>query len=199
MTASYVMKTIVSSDNWTLSMDMLLENLNTVSSPDVFNAALESLFTNLSAEAASRSNLYASGTTTVSLLQTIYGLVQCWRDISSDNCTTCLSNTINDISTGSPIKQGAQSLRGNCIARYEISPFFNSTEAPPPAEAPAPVNKPVAITPSSNSTQIKKTSNKLPLIVGVAGGSLFVVFVCLFATGRRFKSAIFRRPNEGIA
>jgi hypothetical protein len=97
MTASYVMKTIVSSDNWILPITMVSFNTNNVSSPDVFNAALESIFANLSAEAASGSKLYASGTTTDSLFRKIYALVQCWRDISSDDCTTCLSNTINYI------------------------------------------------------------------------------------------------------
>jgi len=173
-----------------------LSNPQSVSNPDVFNAALESIFANLSAEAASGSKLYASGNTTDSLSRKIYALVQCWRDISSDDCTTCLSNTINYIFAVYAGRQGARGMKGSCIVRYEIYPFFNSTAAPTPAEAPPPT--PVD-TPSSNTTQINKSSNKLPLILGVAGGSLLVVFVCLFATGRRLKSAIFPGPNEGIA
>ena len=101
-------------------------NGNTVSSPAVFNNALYSLFSNLSAEAASTSNLYASGTTTDSLFQKIYGLVQCMRDISSDDCTKCLSNTINYIFSTYAGRQGARGLTGSCIIRYEIYTFFNS-------------------------------------------------------------------------
>eukprot|EP00253_Pinus_taeda_P017388 PITA_17388 len=170
-------------------------NLNNVSSPDVFMTALGNLFTNLSAQAASSSHLYASGNVTDSLSRKIYGLVQCWRDISSDDCTTCLSNTINYIFTVYTGRQGARGLIGSCIVHYEIYPFFNSTADTPPVEAP--VNKPVDITPSRNSTQINKSSNKLPLILGVAGGLLLVVFVCLLAIGRRLKSVKFSRPNEG--
>lgn len=156
-------------------------NTQKLSKPDVFNASLVSLLTNLSAEAVSRSTLYASGTTatTGSLSQKIYGLVQCWRDISGRNCTTCLSKTINYMLASFGGAPGARGLMGSCTVRYETYSFFNSTVLPqPPAEAPA--ITPAAstppkhnnITPSANVTgQINnadKSSNKIiTIILGV--------------------------------
>jgi len=178
--------------------------LTTVSNPEVFNGAVSKLLSKLSAEAASGSG-YASGTTTDSLSRKIYGLVQCWKDISSDDCTRCLSTTTNKILASFSGTQGVQGLRGSCIVRYEIYPFFNSSAFPPsPAEAPAPPpgNTPVAdtgrnqTTPSSNRTPNNKPSNKIPIILGVAGGLLLVLLVCVFATRRRLKSALFQ-TSEG--
>lgn len=70
-------------------------NANNVSNPDIFNAALQNLLTNLSAEAANvpARKRYASEITGVSVFPKIYALVQCTRDISNDNCTTCLSRS----------------------------------------------------------------------------------------------------------
>lgn len=101
-----------------------------VSNPEVFNAALNRLFNNLLAEAESGSG-YASGKTVDSLFRKIYALVQCWKDISTDDCNTCLSNTINYIFAVFGGTPGAQGLMGSCIVRYEIYPFFNSTALPP--------------------------------------------------------------------
>jgi hypothetical protein len=161
---------------------------STVNSPDVFNEAVSKLLSKLSAEATSGSG-YASGITTDSLYRKIYGLVQCWKDISSDDCTTCLSKTINNILASFTGTTGAQGLMGSCIVRYEIYSFFNSTAPPPPStEAPA----------NDSAKQINKSLNKTPIILGVVGGFLLALLVCLFATGRRLKAAIKRRGYEGI-
>eukprot|EP00253_Pinus_taeda_P027994 PITA_27994 len=185
-----------------------LYNVNNVSSPDAFMTALGNLFTKLSGQAASSSKFFASGTITDSLSRKIYGLVQCWRDISSDDCTTCLSNTINYIFTVYTGRQGARGLIGSCMVRYETYPFFNSSGLPPPpakapasTEAIAEANAPLKQI-TSSSTRINhsgKSSNKMPLILGVFCGSLVMVFLCLFATRRRLKSAIFRNRYEGHA
>lgn len=107
-----------------------LYKVNIVSSPEVFMTALSNLFDNLSAQAASSSNFFASGTITDSLSRKIYGLVQCWRDISSDDCTTCLSNTINYIFAIYTAMQGVSGMIGSCRVRYETYPFFNSAGLP---------------------------------------------------------------------
>eukprot|EP00253_Pinus_taeda_P033346 PITA_33346 len=165
-------------------------------SPDVFIKAVNSLFNKLVDEATSGSTLYASGTTTDSLSRRIYGLVQCTRDMSIDSCTSCLQNTINNISTVCNGKQGARSLVGSCTVRYEMYSIFNSTSSPPP-NSPVADTPPNQTTPSSNSTQNNKSSNNLPIILGVAGGLLLLLLVCVLTTRRRLKSIIFRNPSEG--
>ena len=173
-----------------------------VSQPEVFNAAVEKLLSNLSTEAESEPKLYAAGNTTDSLSRKIYGLVQCWRDISSDDCSTCLSNTINSLLVTYPGNPGVQGLMANCIIRYEIYPFFNSTAlspSPSPAPAPAPVINTVPDTRPNQNTPSDNSSNKLPIILGVAAGLLLVLFVCLFIYRRKLNSAKFLRPSECIA
>lgn len=165
-----------------------LYNIQKLSKPDVFNASLVSLLTNLSAEAVSSSTLYASGTTTTtgSLSQKIYGLVQCWRDISGRNCTTCLSKTINYMLASFGGAPGARGLMGSCTVRYETYSFFNSTVLPqpqpqPPAEAPPIIRTPPKhnITPSATDTgQInnadKSSNNIITIILGVLAALLLL-------------------------
>jgi len=123
-------------------------NHSNMSTPDVFNAAVESLLTNLSGEAASGSKLYASGTSTDSLSRRIYGVVQCTRDISSIQCKTCLLSAINFILSRIPGSAGATVLSKSCNAHYEMYPFFNSILPPSPSTAKGP-----AIAPTKRHTQ----------------------------------------------
>eukprot|EP00253_Pinus_taeda_P034567 PITA_34567 len=175
--------------------------IGNVTSANVFNQALDGLFTKLLSEATSGSKLYASGTTRDSLFREIYAMVQCTRDISIDNCSSCLSGQLGYILATYSGSQGAQSLTGRCRVRYEIYSFFKSISSPPPAEAP--VNTPVANTrqnhsrPSSSSTQNDKSSNKLPIILGVAGGLLLLLLVCVLTIGRRLMSVGFLNSSQG--
>jgi hypothetical protein len=107
------------------------------SKPAGFDAAVEKLLYQLSTEAANGTKRSAFGTTVDSLSRKIYGLVQCTRDLSTDNCTTCLSNKINYIFTSSPATEGVQLWGQSCIVRYGLSPFMSSTAlAPPTKETP---------------------------------------------------------------
>jgi hypothetical protein len=97
---------------------------------------------------------------------------------------------------------------GSCIAIYDINPFYNSSThaeaptilpaiTPPPSETPT---KPEITSLSNNSTQInqsKKSLNKRAIILGVVGGSLFLLSVCMFTTGRRLKIVIHGRGYKG--
>ena len=110
-----------------------------MSSPNAFLHALEGLLTNLSVEATTGSGgtgyaSYAYGTTQDSLSRTIYGMVQCWRDISSADCTTCLLYIINFLFTYAigveagmkELTEGSTEWNKKCIVRYEIYSFLNS-------------------------------------------------------------------------
>lgn len=152
--------------------------------PTDFQAAAKNLLNNLSGEAAPQTNRSAFGTALDSLSQTIYGLVQCSRDITTADCTTCLSYAINVIFTSNPTA-GVQYWSRSCILRYEIYPFFNSSVLPPaPAEGPA------------NGKRIKSSDKRTHIILGVVGGLVLVLIICAFATGRRLKSFLFRRGYQ---
>ena len=155
--------------------------------PTDFQAAAQNLLNKLSGEAAPQTNRSAFGTALDSFSQMIYGLVQCTRDLSTADCTTCLSYAINEIFTSDPTA-GVQYWSRSCILRYEIYPFFNSSVLPPaPAEGPA------------NSTRMKSSDKRTHIILGVVGGLVLALIICAFATGRRLKSFLFRRGYQGIA
>jgi hypothetical protein len=146
-----------------------------LSSPDKFNAARDKLLSNLSSEVAygSSRNRYASGVTAESF-PTIYALAQCTRDISDDDCTTCLTKATDDIKAHYNGTSGVQYFMGSCILSYEIRPFFN---LPSPANAP-PMRR-------------SNTHSKIPTILGVIVGGLLLallaVLVWLFTTRRGLK------------
>eukprot|EP00253_Pinus_taeda_P007850 PITA_07850 len=192
--------------------------------PTDFQIAAENLLRNLSGAAAPEKKKSALGTT-VDSSQTIYGLVQCTRDISSHSCTRCLTYAIDKIFTSYSGNQGVQYWSQSCIVRHEIYLFFNMTalsltpaerpvNTPPKQITPSSNTPPKQITPSSNtpaegpantppkvnrpsstSGQIKHSS-KTPIILGVAGGFFLVLIVCAFATWKTLKCAIVRRGYE---
>eukprot|EP00253_Pinus_taeda_P021262 PITA_21262 len=185
-----------------------LENVNDISSNvNSFRSTTSDLLSNLSDQAYAPANKgFAEGTAEDSSFGTIYGLVQCWRDISIKDCKSCLQLARSNLYQCCSTKQGAQAMLGSCTARYEIYPFFdtpsggNSTSPspppPPPPSAASRANPPTvaAHAPSakgtSRTTSKGSSSKTLPIILGIVGGVVLALMVCLFAMWRRLKSAI---------
>eukprot|EP00253_Pinus_taeda_P006038 PITA_06038 len=143
-----------------------------------FQADVKDFLNKLSAEAALETKRSALNATDSSS-QKIYGLVQCTRDISSKDCTTCLSHAINSIFTSS-VYAGVQYWGQSCIVRYEIYLFFNNGSV---------------ITTQQNGRGMKD-SKKTPIILGVVGGLVLMLTLCLFATWRRMKFAKLRSDED---
>ncbi|KAA8519958.1 hypothetical protein F0562_014132 [Nyssa sinensis] len=69
-----------------------------------------------------------------------YGLVQCRRDINSDQCKNCLGQLMGNITQCCLGKIGWRILVPSCNLRYEQYPFFRQPLAPPvPVPAPQPL------------------------------------------------------------
>ncbi|XP_052726790.1 cysteine-rich receptor-like protein kinase 10 [Vigna angularis] len=66
-----------------------------------------------------------------------YGWVQCSRDITAEECRTCLSNMLEDVDSCCQEKKVWRIFSPSCIVMYETQPFFlNGTDsAPPPQQA----------------------------------------------------------------
>ncbi|KAK7322547.1 hypothetical protein VNO77_25932 [Canavalia gladiata] len=67
-----------------------------------------------------------------------YGWVQCSRDITSEECRTCLSNMLEDVENCCEEKKVWRIFSPSCIVMYETQPFFvNGTQpaAPSPQQA----------------------------------------------------------------
>ncbi|KAK4588184.1 hypothetical protein RGQ29_019251 [Quercus rubra] len=99
-----------------------------VSDPALFDDVLKYLLNNISNEAAydPSKRMFATGEIKFSK-GTIYGLVQCTRDISGDNCNSCLLSAIGDLETCCFSRQGGIVLSRNCNVRFEMNQFYNSS------------------------------------------------------------------------
>ncbi|KAJ1428316.1 S-locus receptor kinase, C-terminal [Sesbania bispinosa] len=64
-----------------------------------------------------------------------YGWVQCSRDITSEECRTCLSNMLEDVENCCEEKKVWRVFSPSCIVMYETQPFFLNGTLP---DAPAP-------------------------------------------------------------
>jgi len=64
-----------------------------------------------------------------------YGWVQCSRDITSEECRTCLSNMLEDVENCCQEKKVWRIFSPSCMVMYETQPFFvNGTDSAPPPQ-----------------------------------------------------------------
>ncbi|XP_022845316.1 cysteine-rich receptor-like protein kinase 29 [Olea europaea var. sylvestris] len=121
-------------------------NLNNVTSPDDFYRDLRTLLDDLRSRAANGDSLkkFASGNRSGPDFLTIYGLVQCTPDLTSEDCSECLNQVTQVIPgccTGSP---GFGAFAPSCLLQYETNLFYNDTPqlAPPAPPPPPPISAP---------------------------------------------------------
>ncbi|KAG1368246.1 cysteine-rich repeat secretory protein 38-like [Cocos nucifera] len=117
------------------SFRRILYNGGNVSEPTKFEKLLSELLNNLTERAAYQSvRMFATGEAEFMTSTTLYGLVQCTRDQSGDDCYRCLTVSAGEIPKSIWGKQGAAVLAYTCIMRFEIYPFYNESvgAAPPP-------------------------------------------------------------------
>ncbi|GLJ38395.1 hypothetical protein SUGI_0781810 [Cryptomeria japonica] len=88
-----------------------------------FNAAIRDLLADLSSRAPTSPIKFALGSLVVSSNVTIYGMEMCWRDMSKDDCASCLSKGYEEVFSISSQRVGAQVFMGSCTLGYEIYPF----------------------------------------------------------------------------
>ncbi|KAG2371627.1 Cysteine-rich repeat secretory protein [Vigna angularis] len=98
-------------------------NLNNVSDPSSFNYKTRELLSQLAEKAYVTSNFYATGEVYLENSVTLYGLTQCTRDLSSNDCKKCLDDAIDELPNCCDGKEGGRVVSGSCNFRYEIYPF----------------------------------------------------------------------------
>ncbi|XP_054814146.1 cysteine-rich repeat secretory protein 38-like [Prosopis cineraria] len=105
---------------------LYLFNVQNVSDPDAFNYKTKELLSRLAEEAHANPNMYAAGEANLgeSKNMTVYGLTQCTRDLSIEDCKKCLDDAIGELPNCCDGKQGGRVVGGSCNVRYEIYPFF---------------------------------------------------------------------------
>ncbi|KAF5754280.1 putative protein kinase RLK-Pelle-DLSV family [Helianthus annuus] len=131
----------------------ILVNTQTASDTDRFVGALDPLMNMLKAAAAAGDSLlkFATGNTTGSDFETIYGLVQCTPDLSETQCTDCVEDAYSEyVSSGSRGKIGGTVFKPVCRYSYDIIRFYNGSTMVIPAPPPPPI---LQATPPVLSTQ----------------------------------------------
>ncbi|GFZ03179.1 S-locus lectin protein kinase family protein [Actinidia rufa] len=109
--------------------------------------------------------------------RTTYGLVQCTRDITSDDCGDCLVQLLKQSEECCQAKIGWRRLGPSCNLRYESNLFFTpQTDAPPPV--------PVSGSPKGNGGN--NTTTIVAIVVPVFTVVL-VLFGFYFYRSRRLK------------
>ncbi|GAV79957.1 Stress-antifung domain-containing protein [Cephalotus follicularis] len=101
-------------------------NLNNVSDPVQFNQKTKELLRQLATEAYANQKFYSTGTMELGESHKLYGLTQCTRDISRDDCKKCLDEIIGELPSCCDGKEGGRVVGGSCNFRYEIYPFVNA-------------------------------------------------------------------------
>ena len=105
-----------------------LDNKQNISQPEEFRSVVKVKLNNLTQQAAFNvsANMYATGETAFKD-KTIYALVQCTRDLSANDCNSCLQSATTDILTIYYYSIGARLLSRSCYLRYELYPFYGDT------------------------------------------------------------------------
>ncbi|KAG5400362.1 hypothetical protein IGI04_014969 [Brassica rapa subsp. trilocularis] len=118
-------------------------------------------------------------------VQSVYGLVQCTPDLSTQDCSRCLETSINQLHTD---KTGSRLLLPSCNSRYELYPFFNESIA---STFQAPLSPPVS-TPSRPDAGKDERSSVLVVAIVVPT----IVIVLLLIAGYCFLAKRQKRTNE---
>ncbi|KAI5337855.1 hypothetical protein L3X38_017126 [Prunus dulcis] len=100
-------------------------NVLEVDDPMPFNAKVKELLSGLSTKASSNPKFYATGELELSSSETLYGLTQCTRDLSSSNCKKCLDDAISELPNCCDAKRGGRVVGGSCNFRYELYPIVD--------------------------------------------------------------------------
>ncbi|CAI9787899.1 unnamed protein product [Fraxinus pennsylvanica] len=121
-------------------------------------------------------------------LLTIYGLVQCTPDLTSENCSFCLNQITELLSHCCSGRPGFNIIRPSCILRYETYTFYN--DIPQPAPAPPPPPQPVsAPTPTILAPPGKDDNTSRTIIINtivpIVAGLILALFIGIVIRMRR--------------
>ncbi|EOA15466.1 hypothetical protein CARUB_v10004324mg [Capsella rubella] len=153
-----------------------------------FNGAVASLMKKSAEEAANSnsSKKFAVGKSEFTSSMSLYALVQCNIDLSSEDCLSCLQKSIQKLYFN---KLGGRFLVPSCNSRYETYPFYNETlegtVLPPPDTAP--LLPPVSAPPLPPGKGEKSTVITIAIVVPVAISVLLFVAVFSFYVRKRKK------------
>ncbi|XP_020599397.1 cysteine-rich repeat secretory protein 38-like [Phalaenopsis equestris] len=98
-----------------------------VSQIPVLDAKVEELMERLVKRAYLTPLLFATGEIELGTVGSLFGLVQCTRDLSGGDCRRCLNAALAELPRGSHGGRGGSVFGGSCNIRYELYPFYDSS------------------------------------------------------------------------
>ncbi|XP_020572048.1 cysteine-rich receptor-like protein kinase 2 [Phalaenopsis equestris] len=134
---------------------------NNNSNPIIFGQAVKEAVGNVSLK-AQNSHGFAVGSAS-NLNSTVYVLAQCWENLNSALCSSCLDAASSAILSCSPATEG-RALYAGCFMRYSTRLFWNVNE-----------------TSSSSSGK----SKAIWIVVGLLLGAIFLILVGLLIAKKR--------------
>ncbi|KAK6922188.1 Gnk2-homologous domain [Dillenia turbinata] len=189
----------------------IIYNINDAPDPNDYNQRVALLMQNLSYSAGVSDKRYAVGQTRLASNQPLYGYVDCTRDISGQNCTNCLLDTVDAISSCCLDKWAVWLMTPTCNIQVSLDPAHsdwvngpfidtNSSIPLPPAPAPAPARAgmlplppPSTIPSTKHSPNEVGRGNRIVIILSAAAAA--TITVCLLV-GVRFISVRARRRKN---
>ncbi|PUZ65425.1 hypothetical protein GQ55_3G221800 [Panicum hallii var. hallii] len=120
------------------SVVVMLANTQNATQPEVFTPQLGELLNNVTRKAAYGSpRMFAVGSAAVTPFVSFHGMAQRTRDLAEDDCNSCLTRALGDITKCCDGKQGGQVIYVSCSIRFEVYRFYN-IKAAEAAMSPAP-------------------------------------------------------------
>ncbi|KAM0831864.1 hypothetical protein ACQ4PT_065257 [Festuca glaucescens] len=174
------------------------------------NATRSKLISRLSLEAASSSLRWTNGsdryTDSQGILQEIYGITQCTRDLNASECMRCFTEVARGLWTQPTVANKSYgALYGySCYMRFQIDgpitpitifPVAQPPQPPPSPLTPLPPLPPVPSSPSSYVPARKRSA----MVAGASAGSIaFAIFagICLWLGLRRRQKGNEAREQE---
>ncbi|KAF7020210.1 hypothetical protein CFC21_033332 [Triticum aestivum] len=145
--------------------------------------------------AAASSTMYSYGSDAAS----IYGLVQCQRFLSGDNCNSCLNGFIRRIDCDN---KTVGAIKGYyCYIRYGTEQFvdyvneYMTTSSPKHAWATAPAMAP-ALAPAPPPHKHKGRATMIGVIIGICSGSIVLVSGIVLLLRYLFRGRLSRVPSR---
>lgn len=122
------------------------------SDPYQFEQAVVKMMSSISLDAVQSGKMFSTGMVNLTVSDSIYGLVQCTRDLTGDQCHECLNSSMQILEENYYGNVLGIYLAYSCMLWYETDKFFNSDPFMI-VSAPARVNyPPVKISPPPEAT-----------------------------------------------
>ncbi|KAF8030044.1 hypothetical protein BT93_E2463 [Corymbia citriodora subsp. variegata] len=179
--------------------DYQLFNVNNVTSPDTYNAALRTLLDNLRGEAASGGSLrkYATGNTSAGF-DTIYAMTQCTPDLTEQQCSDCLVIVIGRLTNCCAGKLGVRIMAPSCRFRYETNDQFFDPVGEPLPPPPASLSPAADAPPPPPGGKSNSTKTVIIAVATSVSAVLVIAVVMLLIVKRKKKQPRQRVEGEVV-